>query len=594
MMTRHSGSGPRARTRSAGAAIALLLLPLLWLPPSLPQHAEYNPVARPDAVVVFGKARFTILTDRLIRLEAAASARADSVGDDRATSVVINRRFDVPKFTVSHPNATAVSITTSKLQLTYTTADAAAPGALDDSPSDENCGCSAVTGKCTSTSTNVSWPLLNNTQGADGTRTPGCPDGLVNQTLDSCFCACMEDVDCEGITYAPPGKDLALSCWLLMDVSKTIPVGDRIFTGALNGGPSKGFTDANLLIELLDDAAPVKVWRPSLNATGNLNGSYTNLDCYTLPESCAASNAAKMQEGLLSRDGWALWDDIKSHRMIPPPAGSSSTSQWKEWHEPNKRELTGSDLYFFGHGLDYSAALKDFLQLSGPPGMLSAYDYGLWWSNSYQFTKDEFLHRIISNFSKHKLPFTHLVMDDGCKQQPTFACTRPRTPPHAHVRMHTLTALGNESQGIKTNTVATGQATHGTLPSPSSATRLTYRTTSRACTRHPQTHLSAAQCHSRSICIQSEWSQRSFGTTSLSSSLGSTLTPIQRRSFRAVIRTQLGSRRSSTRFSMVLRTLVLTLGGQMGRAMVALMEAAGRTSTRTVRGFGSIASCVAM
>ena len=93
------------------------------------------------------------------------------------------------------------------------------------------------------------------------------------------------------------------------------------------GGPSKGFTDANLLIELLDDAAPVKVWRPSLNATGNLNGSYTNLDCYTLPESCAASNAAKMQEGLLSRDGWALWDDIKSHRMIPPPAGSSSTSQ---------------------------------------------------------------------------------------------------------------------------------------------------------------------------------------------------------------------------------------------------------------------------
>ena len=48
--------------------------------------------------------------------------------------------------------------------------------------------------------------------------------------------------------------------------------------------------------------------------------------------------------------------------------------------------------------------------------MLSAADYGIWWSNSYVFTKDQFLNRLIANFSKHQLPFTHLVMDFGWHQ----------------------------------------------------------------------------------------------------------------------------------------------------------------------------------
>ena len=61
--------------------------------------------------------------------------------------------------------------------------------------------------------------------------------------------------------------------------------------------------------------------------------------------------------------------------------------------------------------------MKDFLQISGPPGLLSAADHGLWWSNSFNFTKDQYLHRLISNFTKHELPFTHLVMDFGWHQQ---------------------------------------------------------------------------------------------------------------------------------------------------------------------------------
>ena len=418
----------------------LLLAPLL-LASSAAAAAFVRPAddPRPDpaAVVAIHGARFTVLSDRLIRMEIEGPSRAGAGGDDRATAVVINRRLAVPKFTVAHPNASALTITTAALRLTYHHSPAPpVEAALMDS-----CSCGAMT--CSSSGHNISWALHNNSQGADGKRTPGCPNGLTNQTLDSCFCACVADPDCEGLTYAPPGQSLARSCWLLTDVSKTMPTGPaRVFVGALNGGPSKGFTYDNLLIEFLDPDAPLKTWRPSMygpgggNSAANLNGSYTNLDCYTVPAKCAASNAAKMQHGLLSREGWAIWDDIKSQRMSPSPVAS-----WKQWHVKNGRDgSTSSDLYFFGHGLDFKGVLKDFLQISGPPGLLSAADCkytstphynlfptdisdrslvladGLWWSNSFPFTKDQFLNRIISNFTKHKLPFTHLVMDDGWHQ----------------------------------------------------------------------------------------------------------------------------------------------------------------------------------
>jgi hypothetical protein len=229
--------------------------------------------------------------------------------------------------------------------------------------------------------------------------------------LDSCFCACVADPECEAITYAPEGQDLAKSCWLLTGVTKTMSVGDRTFVGIPQGG-FKGFTDDNLQIEFMDPSAPVASWRPSAEPSANLNGTYTNLDCYTVPAKCAASNAEKLQKGLLSRDGWAVWDDLNSQRLV-----GSTSPEWDHWHAKDNRQTSSiADVYFFGHGLDYKAALRDFLYLSGPPGMLSALDYGVWWSNSYTFTKDQFVNRLIANFTKHGLPFTHLVMDLGWHQ----------------------------------------------------------------------------------------------------------------------------------------------------------------------------------
>ena len=61
----------------------------------------------------------------------------------------------------------------------------------------------------------------------------------------------------------------------------------------------------------------------------------------TVPAACAASNQARMEKGLISRDGWAVWDDIDSLRMVP--TNISSTIKYREWHVRNTREVTDGE-----------------------------------------------------------------------------------------------------------------------------------------------------------------------------------------------------------------------------------------------------------
>eukprot|EP00048_Salpingoeca_helianthica_P017615 m.238166 g.238166 ORF g.238166 m.238166 type:complete len:1023 (+) comp21632_c0_seq1:109-3177(+) len=72
-----------------------------------------NPTANPESVVRVGDARFTILTDALVRLEYASMF-------DEQSMVIWNRRLPVPFFTVSVEETTFTwTITTKQLTLTY-------------------------------------------------------------------------------------------------------------------------------------------------------------------------------------------------------------------------------------------------------------------------------------------------------------------------------------------------------------------------------------------------------------------------------------------------------------------------------------------
>jgi alpha-glucosidase (family GH31 glycosyl hydrolase) len=93
--------------------------------PAFPELQDYNPVANSDAVVVSGNARFTVLTDRAIRMEyvvAPGSANENTTSvifQDNATTAILNRNLPVPKFTQSITNG-ILTIATQSTTIQYT------------------------------------------------------------------------------------------------------------------------------------------------------------------------------------------------------------------------------------------------------------------------------------------------------------------------------------------------------------------------------------------------------------------------------------------------------------------------------------------
>ena len=77
-------------------------------------QAKNDPVAPAEAQVVVGNARFTVLTDRLIRMEWSENGRFE----DHATLAIVNRNLPVPKFTATR-SGDGATIRTSAVTLTY-------------------------------------------------------------------------------------------------------------------------------------------------------------------------------------------------------------------------------------------------------------------------------------------------------------------------------------------------------------------------------------------------------------------------------------------------------------------------------------------
>ena len=78
-----------------------------------------SPVANPKAVVVCGNARFTVLTDRMVRLEWSETGQFE----DRASLMAINRRLEVPAYKKTMEDG-ILRISTDCLTLEYSGGDA--------------------------------------------------------------------------------------------------------------------------------------------------------------------------------------------------------------------------------------------------------------------------------------------------------------------------------------------------------------------------------------------------------------------------------------------------------------------------------------
>ncbi len=247
-----------------------------------------SPKANPDAVVISGNARFSVLTPEMIRIEYSDNG----IFEDRATFAVINRNLDVPPFRTSEDSA-FLFLETDKLLLKYR-------------------------------------------KGTD---------------------------------------------------PRTNPAQNLSITMAHNGGDT--------------------VWYHGKPDPMNLKGT-----CRTLDGSNGDNKRSELENGLISRSGWAVIDDSwtsaradGSRSFALEPNKELGYDWWAQRKDPQ-----AMDVYFLGYGRDYKKAISDFTRIAGRIPLPPAYVFGYWYSKYASYSSDDY-REIMNELEANDIPTDVMILD---------------------------------------------------------------------------------------------------------------------------------------------------------------------------------------
>jgi hypothetical protein len=169
-----------------------------------------------------------------------------------------------------------------------------------------------------------------------------------------------------------------------------------------------GFTSENLTITMTVDNKPV-TWHPGDKDPENLQGTTRTLD-----GALGSHTREPIEQGLVSRSGWALVDD--STRPLFDSADfrflEGEKSPWPWVMERPVSEQPGSyvDWYFFGYGHDYRRALGDYVRVAGRIPLPPRFAFGAWWSRYWAYSDQE-IEEIIRGFHENSTPLDVFVID---------------------------------------------------------------------------------------------------------------------------------------------------------------------------------------
>jgi alpha-glucosidase (family GH31 glycosyl hydrolase) len=164
------------------------------------------------------------------------------------------------------------------------------------------------------------------------------------------------------------------------------------------------FNENNLHLDLgLDNFNDSKIknnnkkvrWQPHQVDKGNLKGTLPTLD-----QAKGWSFEANLEQGILSRGGWALIDDSNSPLFDGNP----------DWNWVTTRTDNHLDWYLFAYGTDYKQALYDYTLVAGKTPMPPKYAFGYWWSRYWIYNDNE-LRELVEQFRNFSIPQDVLIID---------------------------------------------------------------------------------------------------------------------------------------------------------------------------------------
>ncbi|MET0967157.1 MAG: TIM-barrel domain-containing protein [Nakamurella sp.] len=149
------------------------------------------------------------------------------------------------------------------------------------------------------------------------------------------------------------------------------------------------FSTSGLSIQIRGNISTYhSVWRFG-EIPDDLGGTARTLD--------KADGGVPLEPGVNSRWGFSVIDDSSS--LLLDSDG---------WVAP--RDGSKIDLYFFGYGHEYSAAVRALYALSGPTPVLPRFALGNWWSRYHRYSAGEYLD-LLDRFREAGVPFSVAVLD---------------------------------------------------------------------------------------------------------------------------------------------------------------------------------------
>ncbi|HEY5590857.1 MAG TPA: TIM-barrel domain-containing protein [Paludibacter sp.] len=155
------------------------------------------------------------------------------------------------------------------------------------------------------------------------------------------------------------------------------------------------FNQNNLSIKFINCNKKSVIWKPGLVDSLNLKGT-----CRTLDGDNGWDFEKNLENGILSRSGWAVVDDSKSNLFD----GSEDFNWVKE------RTDSVFDWYIFVYNNNYKKALSDYTKIAGKIPMPPKFAFGYWWSR-YWIYNDKEMRKLVQNFKDFNIPIDVLVID---------------------------------------------------------------------------------------------------------------------------------------------------------------------------------------